>query len=88
MGAGVGEPAFYSYAYPEPKGFADYTLRPKEAAYLSDLGEFVLPYNTVRSATEPDNVLLDFLQSTYEAAANLAEWDRNALERQIDFSAK
>src|SRR5580693_4704416 len=73
-------PAFYSYAYPEPAGFRAARVKP-DAAYFSEaLGEFVLPYDAVRAADDPDKALLDFLQSTYEAAANAAKWDRDALE--------
>lgn len=80
-GAGLGEAAFYAYAYPEPKGFREYPVRPEAAYYHEALGEFILPYEAVRTAAEPDTVLLDFLQTTYEAAAELAGWDRAALER-------
>lgn len=80
-GAGVPEAAFYSYAYPEPQGFRDAPVRPREAAYNRDLGEFVLPYEAVRTAHDPDAALLEFLESTYAAAADLARWDRAALER-------
>lgn len=73
--------AFYSYAYPEPPGFAEARIEPAGAFYSKDLGEFVLPYDVVRQAAAPDDTLLSFLQSTYEAAANLASWDRKALER-------
>jgi len=83
-GAGLGEAAFYAYAYPEPEGFREYTVRPDAAYYNSDLGEFILPYEAVRTAGEPDAHLLEFLQSTYEAAADLANWDRSALERKAD----
>jgi hypothetical protein len=76
--------AFYSYAYPEPEGFAAAQVAPKEAFYSTDLREFVLPYDVVRQATSPDATLLDFLQTTYEAAANLARWDRRSLERASD----
>jgi hypothetical protein len=65
---------------PEPKGFSEYPVQPAAASYNSDLGEFILSYEAVRTAEEPDAVLLDFLQSTYEAAADLANWDRAALE--------
>jgi hypothetical protein len=74
-------PIFYAYAYPEPKGFREAAVRPSGAAYDTTLGEFVLPYDTVRTAASPDEALLEFVQSTYEAAANLAGWDRAALER-------
>jgi hypothetical protein len=78
---GEGEGIFYSYAYPEPAGFRDARIRPESATYYEGLGEFVLPYVSVRTAAEPDQILLDFLQSTYEAAADAAMWDRAALER-------
>ncbi|TFW32847.1 DUF5996 family protein [Massilia horti] len=74
------EAVFYSYAYPEPTGFKSAAVRPSEARYDAGFGEFVLPYEVVRQAQDPDAVLLDFLQSTYEAAADLAKWDRRALE--------
>jgi len=80
-GAGYGEPAFYSYAYPGPEGFADAPVKPDSAHWFAQLGEFVLPYEAVRTAPDPDAALLDFLQSTYEAAANLGKWDRDTLER-------
>jgi len=72
--------AFYSYAYPEPAGFSGASIKPSGAFYSTDLHEFILPYDVVRQAESPDIALLDFLQSTYEAAANLASWDRLALE--------
>ena len=75
-------PLFYSYAYPEPPGFAKAPVRPEQAFYSSDLHEFVLPYDAVRTSRSPDKALLDFLQSTYEAAADRGKWDRAALERQ------
>ncbi|MFL6814206.1 MAG: DUF5996 family protein [Bradyrhizobium sp.] len=73
-------PAFYSYAYPEPPGFRSTRVRPDEAFFSEAVGEFILPYDVVRTATEPDQTLLEFLQSTYEAAAIAAQWDRGALE--------
>jgi hypothetical protein len=76
-----GEGVFYSYAYPEPAGYPSAPVRPDAASFSADLGEFTLPYTTVRQAADPDAVLLEFLQSTYEAAADLARWDRDALER-------
>lgn len=80
-GGAVDEAMFYSYAYPTPDGFAEYAVQP-DAAYFSDeLGEFLLPYEAVRIARDPDATLLAFLQSTYEAAAELGRWDREALER-------
>ena len=78
---GDGEGVFYSYAYPEPAGFRDVAVAPDEASYREDLGEFVLPYEAVRTAADPDRLLLAFLQSTYEAAAVCGGWDRAALER-------
>ncbi|MCP6760086.1 MAG: DUF5996 family protein [Fischerella sp. CENA71] len=79
-GGAVAEPVFYSYAYPEPEGFKDYSIQPKEAFYSSDMREFILPYEAVRRADDPDAVLLAFLQSTYDAAANSGNWERTALE--------
>jgi hypothetical protein len=73
-------PAFYSYAYPEPPGFRTTKVKPDAAFFHETLGEFILPYDAVRTAADPDQALLDFLQSTYEAAANAAKWDRDALE--------
>ncbi|MFW6059773.1 MAG: DUF5996 family protein [Phycisphaeraceae bacterium] len=79
-GNGIDEPAFYSYAYPEPTGFRAASIRPAEAFYHEALGEFLLPYEAVRQADDPDAVLLAFLQSTYEAAADLGHWPRSDLE--------
>ncbi len=79
-GGGMDEPAFYSYAYPEPAGFASAQVEPAAAAYHEGLGEFVLPYAAVRTDPDPDAALLSFLQSTYDAAASLARWDRESLE--------
>jgi hypothetical protein len=73
-------PAFYSYTYPEPAGYRAIKARPRAAFFSEALGEFILPYDAVRTAADPDSALLDFLQSTYEAAANTAGWDRDALE--------
>jgi hypothetical protein len=78
---GAGEEGmFYAYAYPQPAGFEDWPVEPDAAYYDGDLGEFLLPYSTVRDADDPDATLLSFLQSTYEAAATLGDWDRGALE--------
>ncbi|MGI8924825.1 MAG: DUF5996 family protein [Fimbriimonadales bacterium] len=74
-------PAFYSYAYPEPEGFKVAKVAPPAAIYHPDLKEFIFPYDAVRSASSPDETLLDFLQTTYEAAADSGNWDRAALER-------
>jgi hypothetical protein len=82
-GGAVPEPAFYSYAYPEPPGFADTRVRPDAAYYSRDLHEFILPYEAVRTFSDPARMVLEFLQSTYEAGADLAGWDRRALERTI-----
>jgi hypothetical protein len=80
-GGPIDRPVFYAYAYPEPEGFKDYPIKPKEAFYSEEMREFLLPYDAVRTATSPDEMLLTFLQSTYEAAANLGKWDRAPLER-------
>ena len=76
------EPFFYSYAYPEPIGYREYGIAPKEASFQAAFGEFVLPYEAMRQSADPDRTLLVFLESTYEAAANSAAWDRGALEAQ------
>jgi hypothetical protein len=81
-GGPVERPVFYAYAYPEPEGFKDYAVQPAEAFYHAHMREFLLPYDVVRTATSPEQVLLAFVQSTYEAAANLGKWDRERLERQ------
>jgi hypothetical protein len=78
---GYGKAAFYSYAYPEPKGFAQAVV--KGATYEAALGEFVLPYDSVAESASPDETLLDFLQATYAAEADSAVWDRAALERPL-----
>ncbi|HXA37599.1 MAG TPA: DUF5996 family protein [Phenylobacterium sp.] len=74
-------PMFYAYAYPEPAGFKDAPVRPAAAHWDTGLGEFVLAYDAVRTAADPDAALMDFFQSTYEAAADLAHWPRAELER-------
>jgi hypothetical protein len=79
-GGAIDYPAFYSYAYPEPAGFRTTKVRPAAAFFSEALGEFVLPYDAIRTADNPDALLLDFLQSTYQAAAKSAWWDRDALE--------
>jgi uncharacterized protein DUF5996 len=79
-GGPVNYAAFYSYAYPAPEGFANARVRPQEAFFSKELSEFLLPYEAVRMSGNPNAVLMDFLQSTYEAAADLAKWDRGALE--------
>ncbi len=79
-GGPVDYAAFYSYAYPAPDGFGAATVRPRDAFFSKDLGEFLLPYDAVRTARDPDAALMEFLQSTYDAAAGLAKWDRKSLE--------
>ncbi len=79
-GGAIDYAAFYSYGYPTPPGFADAPVMPQEAHFNPQLGEFILPYEAVRTAADPDAALLAFLQSTYEGAANAAAWDRAALE--------
>ena len=79
-GAGLGYPAFYCYAYPTPEGFGVAPIAPDAAFYDTALGEFILPYDAVRQARDPEAMLLEFLQTTYEAAADLAGWDRGALD--------
>jgi hypothetical protein len=74
------EPIFYSYAYPPPEGFAEAEIKPSAASYNSQLKEFVLPYDAVRIADSPDDMLLEFAQSTYDAASILGQWDRATLE--------
>jgi hypothetical protein len=80
-GGGVADAAFYAYAAPEPSGFAEYKVRPEAAFYHPELHEFLLMYDDVRRAQSPKDSLLQFLQSTYEAAAILGDWDRKNLER-------
>ena len=78
---GFGKAAFYSYAYPAPPGFADAKILPAGAYFDETLGEFILPYDIARQAADPRNAILDFLQTTYDAAANAGQWDRVTLER-------
>jgi Family of unknown function (DUF5996) len=73
-------PAFYAYAVPEPAGFRGARVRPEDAFYSGELGLFILPYDAVRTAERPDEMLLEFMQSTYDTGANLGKWDRHALE--------
>ena len=86
-GGAIDGAAFYSYAYAEPQGYKEYRVSPPEAYYSKELGEFLLPYDAVRNADSPDQKLLQFLQSTYEAAATCGRWDRIALERKIPLAA-
>jgi hypothetical protein len=82
-GGGIDEPALYSYAYPTPDGFADAVVQPAQAYFHRDLGEFILPYDAVRTARDPDAVLMAFLDTTYQAAAGLGGWDRKTLESDL-----
>lgn len=82
-GGGIDEPTFYSYAYPTPAGFSDSRIEPGEAYFHETLGEFVLPYDTVRRARNPEATLLGFLQTTYDAAAANGAWERARLECEI-----
>jgi hypothetical protein len=82
-GAPIDYPAYYSYAYPAPDGFADAQIRPQQAYFNKEIGEFLLSYDAVRTATNPEEMLLDFLRSTYAAAAELGRWDRASLECDI-----
>jgi hypothetical protein len=75
------QPAFYAYFYPEPAGFKTAAVRPDAAYYSADFGEWLLPYDAVRAAPDPDAALMEFLQTTYAAGADLGAWDRAALER-------
>jgi hypothetical protein len=79
-GNGIDYPTYYSYAYPTPEAFRSQAVQPAAASFNAALGEFILPYDSVRTASDPDAVLLGFLQSTYEASARTANWDRAALE--------
>ncbi len=79
FGGGSVEALFYAYAYPTPEGFKDYPIQLQSAFYSLDMQEFILSYETVRQADDPDGMVLEFFQSTYEAAANLGHWDRAAL---------
>jgi len=81
-GGPIDELAFYAYAYPEPKGFKDFPIHPEGAFYQKEMRKFILPDDLFHAAKSPNDFLLSFLQSTYEAAAINAKWDRQALERQ------
>ncbi len=81
-GGNGSEAAVYAYAAPEPSGFGDANVQPEAAFYSKEVSEFFLPYDAVRKSSSPEDVLMDFCQSTYEAGANLGKWDRKALERQ------
>jgi hypothetical protein len=82
-GGGIDAPTFYAYAYPTPDGFAGARVEPEQASFHAGLGEFVLPYDAVRSAADPEAALLSFLLTTYQAAADLGGWDRTALEAEL-----
>ena len=75
------EPVFYAYAYPEPEGYSTYKILPAAASYNNEFREFFLTYEVVRKSGSPEQLILQFMQSTYEAAATLGTWDRKALER-------
>ena len=79
-GRGIDYPAFYSYASPAPPGFSSAPIRPAQAFWSRDLNEYILPYDAVRTAGDPEQTLMEFLTSTYEAAATTGNWDRTALE--------
>jgi len=79
-GAGLGMPAFYAYAYPEPEAYRKYRVQPADAFYHTGMKEFILPYDSVRLADDPDRELTEFLHSTYEAAAVTGKWDRAVLD--------
>lgn len=79
----LGKPAYYSYVAPAPEGLSKASLRPEQAFYSNELSEFLLFYDDVRTAGDPDQSLMEFLQSTYEAGATLANWDRASLERSV-----
>jgi Family of unknown function (DUF5996) len=81
------EPLFYSYAYPEPPGYRETPIAPVQGAFDTNMGEFVLSYEAMRLSPDPDSTLLEFLQSTYDAAANCGRWDRHALEPATKASA-
>jgi Family of unknown function (DUF5996) len=82
-GGGIDFPAFYSYAYPAPAGFAEARPAPEAAYFEKSLGEFVLPYDAVRRSSDPEATLMAFLQTTYNVAADFGSWDRAALECEI-----
>jgi hypothetical protein len=75
------QPVFYAYAYPEPEGFSTATVSPSGAGYSSELREFIFPYEEIRQSASPDEALLEFLQSSYEAAADFGAWNRSELEQ-------
>src|SRR5262249_13363876 len=86
-GGALNDAAFYCYAAPEPKAFAQQKVLPGKAFYSKDVGEYLLMYNDVRNAKSPSDALLDFMQSTYDAGASLGQWDRETLERPLQPAA-
>ncbi|MDR3577833.1 MAG: DUF5996 family protein [Anaerolineaceae bacterium] len=82
-GAGLGEPAFYAYTYPQPPGYPDFPIQPADAYFHPEISEFILPYEAVRTSPHWEDAVLSFFQTTYEAAADLAKWDRQTLERPL-----
>jgi Family of unknown function (DUF5996) len=86
VGSPVTEPSFYAYSYPEPPGFDVASVAPAGAYYHREMREWFLPYELVRTSSDPDQAILDFLQTSYEAGANLAKWDRAALERPVGWA--
>jgi hypothetical protein len=86
VGSPVTEPAFYAYAYPEPAGCEAATIGPASAYWHPEMHLWILPYESVRTSNHPEQALLEFLQSTYDAAADLAKWDRGSLERPADWT--
>jgi hypothetical protein len=82
----VQEPAFYAYAYPEPPGYREYQIRPKEAYYSEEMREYILPYEAVRNASDPDQMIHEFLKATYLACAERGRWDREELEHDYPFA--
>ena len=87
-GGNIAHAAFYAYAYPQPDGFDSFAVRPAQTRYNKELGQFLLPYDVVRLADDPDSMVMEFLQSTYEAAAILGKWDREALECSLGVPGK
>ncbi|MDP9206054.1 MAG: DUF5996 family protein [Gemmatimonadota bacterium] len=86
LGGPVSEPAFYAYSYPEPPGYDVARVRPEASYYHRDMHDWILPYESVRTSADPERAVLDFFQTTYEAAADLAKWDRKSLERPADWT--
>jgi len=86
VGGPVTEPSYYAYSYPEPAGCDVAPIRPEGAYYHMGMREWILPYESVRNSTDPERTVLEFLQSTYEVAANLAKWDRESLERPLNWT--